>query len=420
MGRQDNIVLSNDGVITGGGRIDTGLFRNRYLGEIRVNAGQSLIFDPTAQINSPVLIDPLNPDSAAQSAGPGVAPAANWGLIDVIGTPEARAELEIERALPTPQRADSVPFWNAALEGEPDPANPIRRVGQITAAHSTLRFRPGLLNQGKLSFIAGDNLVVGQVVNLPRVPLDPSDPVMLPAGEVAVAGNGTTVTFEDHFFNHGVLDVFPNASLILFENDFTQSAAGTTAVTIGGRPTGEEVGFASVLGDLILDGGLDVELFAGSSGAFNPMAGDQYQIMAAAGQVIGQFNQLFLPALPPGLLWGSIDYLGGVTLPIVDGTMIMGADFNGDGVIDDADFAIWLANVGITMGATPAMGDADGDGDVDGDDLLIWQNTMAPGAGSGTIVGTGQGLPGNVPEPASLLLLVSGCTMALALRRRTA
>jgi hypothetical protein len=95
----------------------------------------------------------------------------------------------------------------------------------------------------------------------------------------------------------------------------------------------------------------------------------------------------------------------------------MGADFNGDGVVDLADLAILEMNIGITMGATPIQGDADGDGDVDGDDFLIWQRTIGPvppGAGSGSSANLA-----NVPEPACLAMLASGLLALAAIRRRT-
>ena len=59
----------------------------------------------------------------------------------------------------------------------------------------------------------------------------------------------------------------------------------------------------------------------------------------------------------------------------------------------DCDLNIWLANVGITSGASVVQGDADGDGDVDGDDFLFWQRNAGhpmpwTGAGSGSGSGT--------------------------------
>src|SRR5690606_17561901 len=47
-------------------------------------------------------------------------------------------------------------------------------------------------------------------------------------------------------------------------------------------------------------------------------------------------------------------------------------DINGDGVVNQADLALWQAGFGTAAGATPAQGDADGDGAVDGHDFLRW------------------------------------------------
>jgi hypothetical protein len=91
-------------------------------------------------------------------------------------------------------------------------------------------------------------------------------------------------------------------------------------------------------------------------------------------------------------------------------------DFNGDGVVDLADFAIWQAHVGQMGGASVLDGDADGDGDVDGADFLKWQRNVGKpmpwtGAGSGSSLA-------NVPEPASLMMLACGGSLALAFVRR--
>ncbi len=47
------------------------------------------------------------------------------------------------------------------------------------------------------------------------------------------------------------------------------------------------------------------------------------------------------------------------------------ADFNGDGVVDGADFLIWQQNVG--SGTLQNQGDAENDGDVDNNDLDVWK-----------------------------------------------
>ena len=92
----------------------------------------------------------------------------------------------------------------------------------------------------------------------------------------------------------------------------------------------------------------------------------------------------------------------------------IGPDFNGDGVINGLDLAIWKANNGITSVATVLQGDADGDGDVDGADFLKWQRNVghAPpwnGAASDA---------SNVPEPTSMAILMLGGSLTLAFGRR--
>ncbi|MBN1854424.1 MAG: hypothetical protein JW829_16960 [Pirellulales bacterium] len=73
------------------------------------------------------------------------------------------------------------------------------------------------------------------------------------------------------------------------------------------------------------------------------------------------------------------------------------SDFNGDGVVDGADFLVWQTGFGITAGATPAEGDADGDADVDRDDLSLWQRHF------GDSLSNSDGVAA-VPESPSVLL----------------
>lgn len=81
------------------------------------------------------------------------------------------------------------------------------------------------------------------------------------------------------------------------------------------------------------------------------------------------------------------------------------ADFDGNLVVDGADFLIWQRNFGV--GTTPAQGDANGDGAVNGDDLAIWRETFGQSAATA--------VAGAVPEPSTLGL---SCLAAGALLRR--
>ena len=75
------------------------------------------------------------------------------------------------------------------------------------------------------------------------------------------------------------------------------------------------------------------------------------------------------------------------------------ADFDGDGLIDAGDLAMWQNNFGLDAGAGPAEGDANGDGAVDGADFLEWQQQVAFPIEDPPLAA--------VPEPATLALLAS-------------
>jgi hypothetical protein len=107
----------------------------------------------------------------------------------------------------------------------------------------------------------------------------------------------------------------------------------------------------------------------------------------------------------PGDEWHSgiieVDVLGSVVRP----TNIPG-DFNQDGDVDGDDFALWQMNFPTASEASLGMGDGDGDGDVDGADFVIWQTNFPTGLSASS-----------VPEPASMILVMLGCIIALARRQ---
>jgi hypothetical protein len=90
------------------------------------------------------------------------------------------------------------------------------------------------------------------------------------------------------------------------------------------------------------------------------------------------------------------------------------ADFNLDGVIDNADFTIWKANFGVENNASFEEGDANGDGLIDAADYVVWRDTMGPAVSLGVFTVSATSI-NVVPEPTTIGLAIAGA-IALAMR----
>jgi hypothetical protein len=75
-------------------------------------------------------------------------------------------------------------------------------------------------------------------------------------------------------------------------------------------------------------------------------------------------------------------------------------DFNGNGIVNADDLAVWRTNLGMTA-AHFTDGDADRDGDVDGADFLAWQRNL------GAVAPNAFPTQSPVPEPTSLIMLAA-------------
>jgi hypothetical protein len=160
-----------------------------------------------------------------------------------------------------------------------------------------------------------------------------------------------------------------------------------------------------------LAGTLAVELIDAGAGLFVPSVGDMFTILAAADSVTGTFAALDLPTASGGrgLTWLVHYNMADVTLELA---FALTGDYNGNGVVDAADYVVWRK----TFGQTGAGLAADGDGDmqIDDDDFDVWRanfGQIAPGAGSGTAVDHRA-----VPEPAAWMLAHLAMTCISAAR----
>ena len=389
--------LINDGVVAGNGSISVLQFRNRVLGEVRVGAGQKLLVDATGSF----LAVPNIPVPGEEEY-----PLSNYGVIGVLGTDTERAEIEFERGpgVPTAPIELTRPFLNLPVVGPPVAPNG-RTEGLIHGQDSIMRFRSGLWNRGVLAFTQGSNVVSGDVVNF-----GDSAPGADDHGRIVI-GPDTNVAFEDDLiFLGGTFQVDPTASFqVLAGNSFT--FGGTLQIGVEGTPTGMEFNNPfQIAGDATFGGILEVTL---TNGALIPPL-SSVPIANVGGTIFGNFAVV-------NVFGSTLDFftaVQGSNLVLQSFVALpagSGPDFNGDGIVDDFDYAIWKQNFG-----TPGpAGDANGDGIVDASDYTVWRDNCCgpfPGAGGGSGVGAGFG--GTVPEPASIALLLCGGMLALALGRR--
>jgi hypothetical protein len=172
------------------------------------------------------------------------------------------------------------------------------------------------------------------------------------------------------------------------------------------------------------------------------------KLVAQKESLLGNYDQLFLSALPTGTsvpmsdaemnwtLAGSVGFNfndnidrilvsgGSGTTWVFDELRIgtdfravvsnqielVPGDFDGDGEVDGADLVLWQGGYGMDSGANISNGDSDGDGDVDGRDFLAWQRNFGYGTNSVETVSA-------IPEPTTNLLAI-GVSTLLIIRKR--
>lgn len=382
----ENVILINDGIISGSGRIDTGLFRNRHLGEIRVKSEDVLLINSTSNLGD-------------ADTGPQSAPLVNYGLIQV-----HEGELELTRGeddIAGSAEATYQTFSNLRLDNSQTTQMPSRGYGQIESHDGILRFQTGVLNQGLVNFVGGTNRFYGNIINQAGTP-------EIEEGLIAIVGDDTFVVFNDHLTNDGSVHVGPNA-LGYTASEFTNS--GTLSLVLGGGESGNEFSSVLSMGDIDLQGGtLEVTLNQSGANPMSPQVGDEYLIMRAGGELSGDFSEWDLPFLGPESSFVPVaDLDADIYKLVVQSSIIaVGGDLNGNGIVDFDDIIIWQANAGHPGG----LGDVNMDNMVNGLDLQIIQTQFG---GPGMPLGSATAV---IPEPATAVLAWLALAGAVCLIRR--
>jgi hypothetical protein len=189
---------------------------------------------------------------------------------------------------------------------------------------------------------------------------------------------------------------------LAIDGDLSNQAGGTLAFDLAGTTAITTYDRLTIGRSAFLDGTLEVSL----AGVFTPSIGNMFTIITAGDSIVGEFDNLFLPA---GFLW-SITYNADNVVLAVTGIGLAG-DYNGDSIVDAADYTVWRDSLGAMGGNLPA--DGNGSGSVDAGDYTIWKSNFGEGAGAG-----GGAISSAAPEPSSRLLMLLATLLGTLTRRR--
>ena len=205
------------------------------------------------------------------------------------------------------------------------------------------------------------------------------------------------LNYQAAFIGSGSGTVIP--TLLSIDGNYTQNSGASLELDLLDPSMHDAL---SISGTAILDGELEVKEVAG----FAPTVGDSFTIVTAPGGLTGTFDNVILPALT-GMQW-FLDY----TATEVTLSVVLGADFDGSGIVDGKDFLVWQRGLGLGGQVDNSNGDADGNGIVDANDLTIWRAQY----GSNPVALTS--LISNIPEPSTSVIVISGGLLMACLRVR--
>jgi T5SS/PEP-CTERM-associated repeat protein len=208
-----------------------------------------------------------------------------------------------------------------------------------------------------------------------------AQPITLP-GYVKGVGTFDNVVFTGTFS--------PGLSpAILTVGNVAMSPTSTLIMELGGTLPGSGYDRIQSSGTLALDGVLKLSLING----FTPMVGQTFDLFSGA-SVVGAFSSVQLPVVA-GLSWNAAQLASGILSLQITG------DYNGDGIVDAADYTVWRDSLGQI--GTGLAADGDGNGVVDQADFDVWS------AHFGEMASTGSGASASsvTPEPTTLSLIAT-------------
>ena len=229
-----------------------------------------------------------------------------------------------------------------------------------------------------------------------------------PGGLIGGAGLidlGTGTSVDNVLHNSGALAPGDSTGTLDLDGHLVQSEFGTLVIEIGGVHQGQ-FDRLSIFGNATLDGKLEVSL----ADDYTPMVGSTFEILTTFGGGttpgrLGAFADTALPPLSDDLAWNLTYGVNFVRLAV-----ILPGDYNADGTVNAADYAVWRDNLG-----SPVSLPNDNTPGVDEGDYAVWRTNY--GAASPAVASVLR----PVPEPSGIamcLLSLGGATVIAFIRPR--
>ncbi len=244
----------------------------------------------------------------------------------------------------------------------------------VTNFRESLRVSGAVTNAGVIESIGGemifDSLVTNNnsiiardaILRFSNSPSEDSTIDLINTDLLSLAGDITVIGDIDS--SGGDIFTLDDTTLLLQGNlTFTSGIFGIAAD--GDGPPITVTGFADL-------GGATIDLVLSSG--FSPAVGEPFELLQAAGGVVFPANAM---DSANGRIF-DFSIVGNTLFAEDTGFLVnpVGADFNGDGIVNALDLAIWRNNYPIASGAPKTLGDADGDGDVDASDYMKLQRDL--------------------------------------------
>lgn len=276
-------------------------------------------------------------------------------------------------------------------------------VGGTETATMTLRIEAGntLTTFGEAKVEQGGVLHVSEGAHLDTQFINIDAGGVLTGGGSIFAGTGPIHSPVRNLA--GRVDPGDGIGSLHIDGDFSNLVDATVAFQLAGTAHGSAYDQLQIDRYAFLGGTLEVTL----TGGFTPGEGDMFTLITAGTGVANTFDNLLLPA---GYEW-QVDYNQfDVTLSVVGLATVLTGDFNGDGVVDAADYTVWRNTLGST---TNLAADANDDQVVDHLDYDLWKANF----GETLVSQAALAAAAAVPEPGSILVVLGAVALGWGCRR---